>query len=237
MNQSNDEELLIAKKDISGLKILVKVSIPKWMNPKGLEDMTIDPKTYDANYYRSSNYADYLERADRYKKTANELMGLMRSLGIVQRDSFIMDYGCAVGFLLEGFKELGYTNVLGVEVSEWAREEARKRGNKVIETVNGMSLSPDLLVSLDVFEHMTDKEVSRALIETSPKALLVRIPTSTDGGKTFHLEVSRADPTHINCKTKEQWIEFFRGFGYQTFLRLNLYTVYDTPGVTCLLIL
>jgi len=240
LNQSTEDEetlLLPTRTDISGLKILVKVPIPKWMDPKGFEHMTIDPKTYDANYYRSSNYADYLERADRYKKTANELIGLLRSLGIVQRDSFIMDYGCAVGFLLEGFKELGYTNVLGVEVSEWARQEARKRDNKVIETVNGMSLSPDLLVSLDVFEHMTDKEVSRVILETSPKAMLVRIPTSTDGGKTFHLEVSRADPTHINCKTKEQWIDFFREFGYQTFLRLNLYTVYDTPGVTCLLIL
>lgn len=240
MNQSTKDEemmLFLARVDISGLKIFGKVPFPKWMNPKGLEDMTVDPKTYDASYYRSSNYADYLERADRYKKTANELVGLLRSLGIVQRDSFIMDYGCAVGFLLEGFKELGYTNVLGVEISEWAREEAGKRGNRVIETVNGMSLSPDLLISLDVFEHMTDKEVSRVILETSPKAMLVRIPTSTDGGKTFHLEVSKADPTHINCKTKEQWIEFFRKFGYQTFLRLNLYTVYDTPGVSCLLIL
>lgn len=199
--------------------------------------MQIDPKTYDENYYRSSNYADYLERADRYKKTANELAGLLRSLGIIQRDSFIMDYGCAVGFLLEGFRELGYTNILGVEISEWARQEAKKRGNKVVETVNGAGFFPDLLLSLDVFEHMTDKEVSNVILETSPKAMLVRIPSSTDGGKTFHLEVSRQDPTHINCKTKEQWIEFFRQFKYQTFLKLNLYTVYDTPGVSCLLIL
>lgn len=239
MSQSSeDEEVLeIAKTDISGLIRVTRMMIPKWMNPKGFETVSIDPRAYDSNYYRSSNYADYLERGDRYKKTANELIGLLRSLGIVDRDSFIIDYGCAVGFLLEGFKDLGFSNVLGVEVSEWARQEAKKRGNKVVESVNGMSLSPDLMISLDVFEHMTDKEISRALIETSPKALLVRIPTSTDGGKTFHLEVSRADPTHINCKTKEQWIEFFRGFGYQTFLRLNLYTVYDTPGVTCLLIL
>lgn len=199
--------------------------------------MTVDPKAYDADYYRSSNYADYLERGDRYRKTAYELVDLLRKLNLVERDSSIVDYGCAVGFLLDGFKELGYSNVLGVEVSEWARQEAKTRGHRILESVTGMCLSPDLLISMDVFEHMTDKEVSRVILETSPKALLVRIPTSTDGGKTYHLEVSRADPTHINCKTKEQWIRFFRDFGYQTFLRLNLYTVYDTPGVSCLLIL
>jgi hypothetical protein len=84
---------------------------------------------------------------------------------------------------------------------------------------------------------MTDQEIAKVLIKTNPRALLVRIPSSTDGGKTFALEVSRQDPTHINCKTKEQWIEFFKEFEYKTFLRLNLFTVYDTPGVTCLLIL
>ena len=40
-----------------------------------------------------------------------------------------------------------------------------------------------------------------------------------------------------NCKTKEQWIEFFRKEGFGTFLRLNLFTIYDTPGVSCFLVL
>lgn len=204
--------------------------------------MTVDPKVYNADYYKSSNYADYLERADRYKKTAKELAGLLHSLNLIQKDSLIVDHGCAIGFLLEGFKELGYANVLGLEISEWARAEAKKRGNVVWDSsnydwVSWVGQRIDLMVSLDVFEHMTDQEVYNLLFFAKPKALLVRIPTSTDGGKSFHLEVSRADPTHINCKTKEQWIELFKSFGYQTFLRLNLFTVYDTPGVSCLLIL
>jgi len=88
-----------------------------------------------------------------------------------------------------------------------------------------------------VFEHMSDETIKDVITTLEPKAMVVRIPSSTDGGKTFHLEVSRADPTHINCKTKEQWIVFFQGLGYRTFLKLNLFTVYDTPGVSCLLIL
>lgn len=197
----------------------------------------IDPKVYTEDYYRSSNYADYLERSDRYRKTAFELAGLLKSLSLISKDSFIVDYGCAVGFLLDGFKEAGYTNLAGVEVSDWARSEANHRGNFVVSSASSLAYQPELLLAMDVFEHMTDEEVAQVLKFTKPKSLLVRIPSSTDGGQTFHLEVSRADPTHINCKTKEQWIEFFRAQGYQTFLKINLYTVYDTPGVTCLLIL
>lgn len=192
---------------------------------------------YTADYYKTSNYADYLERADRYKKTAYELTDLLRKLSLLSKDSKIVDYGCAIGFLLEGFKELGYSNVIGYEVSEWAILEGRARGNRVV-LWDGRSkdVDPaDVLFALDVFEHMEDKDIDSVLDVLSPKALVVRIPSSIDGGNTFALKVSQADPTHINCKTKEQWIEFFKRHGYQTFLRLNLYTVYDTPGVSCFL--
>jgi 2-polyprenyl-3-methyl-5-hydroxy-6-metoxy-1,4-benzoquinol methylase len=198
----------------------------------------VNPSVYTAEYYQSSNYADYLERADRYKKTAYELAGLFRTISLVDRDSLIIDFGCAVGFLIEGFREVGLKNTIGVEISDWARGTAQKNGLSVHKSVDDLAINQsDLLIALDVFEHMTDQEIAKVLIKTNPRALLVRIPSSTDGGKTFALEVSRQDPTHINCKTKEQWIEFFKEFEYKTFLRLNLFTVYDTPGVTCLLIL
>jgi SAM-dependent methyltransferase len=194
---------------------------------------------YNADYYKSSNYADYLERADRYKKTAYELVDLLRKLNLINRESRIVDYGCAVGFLLEGFYELGYRDVAGYEVSDWAIAEGTRRGNDITkwdDSVN-WAQSADVLTALDVFEHMEDAEIKRVLKVLTPSCLILRIPTSVDGGKTFALEVSRQDPTHINCKTKDQWIQFLQKLGYETCLKLNLYTIYDTPGVTCLLCL
>lgn len=198
-----------------------------------------NPDSYDSEYYRSSNYADYLERADRYKKTAYELIDLLRKLNLITKESMIVDYGCAVGFLLEGFKELGYPRILGYEVSDWAVKEGRTRGNNIHYwgSFNYDPYCTKVMTALDVFEHMTDDQVKEVVTTIKPDCMIVRIPSSTDGGKTFSLEVSRQDPTHINCKDKEQWIEFFKQLGYNTFLKLNLYTVYDTPGVTCLLIL
>jgi 2-polyprenyl-3-methyl-5-hydroxy-6-metoxy-1,4-benzoquinol methylase len=201
--------------------------------------MSSTANPYTADYYKSSNYADYLERADRYKKTAYELVDLLRKLGLIDKESWIVDFGCAVGFLLEGFDDLGYRQIGGYDVSDWAIAEGRARGNDIYkwdETVRH-TVGTDILTALDVFEHMEDDEIRRVLKVLSPKCMILRIPTSVDGGKTFALEVSRQDPTHINCKTKEQWIEFFRKEGFGTFLRLNLFTIYDTPGVTCLLCL
>jgi 2-polyprenyl-3-methyl-5-hydroxy-6-metoxy-1,4-benzoquinol methylase len=203
---------------------------------------SVDPAIYNADYYRSSNYADYLERADRYKKTAYELSDLLRKLKLADNNSCILDYGCAVGFLIDGFNEAGHTKVVGFEVSEWAAREARSRNKTVWTDLSEVAKQSnetgiDVMVALDVFEHMTDEQIHQALGHVNPKAIVARIPVSTDGGKSFHLAVSRADKTHINCKTTEQWIKFFQEWGYKTFLRLNLFTVYDTLGVTCLLIL
>jgi hypothetical protein len=137
---------------------------------------------------------------------------------------------------MEGFREMGFPNCVGVEISQWAKEEGNKRGNDIRSSLDELEDRPEIVIALDVFEHMTISEVSKVL-DLNPKALIVRIPTSMDGGKTFHLEVSRQDPTHITCMTKEQWIQVFKNHGYETFLELNLYTIYDSPGVACLLIL
>lgn len=199
----------------------------------------ISQKVYSSDYYRSSNYADYLERADRYKKTAYELVDLLTKLNLIGQHNRIVDFGCAVGFLLEGFKALGFEEVVGYEVSDWAIAEGERRGNEIEkwDPAAKWMCRADVMTVLDVFEHMEDGEIKRVIELFRPKCLIVRIPTSVDGGKTFALEVSRQDPTHINCKTKEQWIEFLRSVGYGTCLRLNMYTIYDTPGVSCFLCL
>lgn len=193
---------------------------------------------YDKSYYESNNYSNYMNRAGRYMKTAAELTALLSALSLIKKETRILDYGCAVGFLMEGLREMGFPNSVGIDVSDWAREEGRKRGNDIRSSLEELEHGPypEIVIALDVLEHMTIPEVSQ-LLGLMPKALIVRIPTSMDDGKTFHLEVSRRDPTHITCMTKEQWIQVFKDHGYKTFLELNLYTIYDSPGVACLLIL
>lgn len=182
--------------------------------------------------YRSATSRHYEERRDQYLQTARELAELLRRLSLLDRTSRIIDFGCALGYLIEGFHLAGY-HAEGIDVSAWAREAA-PASLRIYASAQEVAGRVDVLVALDVFEHMRDAEVRAAILDLRPRAVVVRVPCSTDGGRTFHLAVSRADPTHINCKDKRAWEALLSALGYET-LRLSLHTVYDSPGVACLL--
>jgi len=193
---------------------------------------------YPEEYYKTLNYSDYLEREPRYIKTAQEIIDILKRLSLIHNNSHILDYGCALGFLMKGFKEQGYSEIMGFEISEWARDYAHKNGHRVFSNLDHIGeYLFDLIIALDVFEHLSDEELIVVLSVISAKVMIVRIPVAEPPEKDFYLSVTKKDPTHINPKSKEEWINFFRGFGFNTFLKLNLFSLYDSKGVLCLLIL
>ena len=81
---------------------------------------------------------------------------------------------------------------------------------------------------------MTDQQIKQLFKTITVEKLLVRIPCAIDTNPSiFHLEISRKDKTHINCKTSKEWILFFKDLGYQNCFRLNLTTIYDSDGCFC----
>lgn len=201
-------------------------------------------EVYNEQYFKSLNYSDYLSRANRYAKTAEDIDKLLGNfIPRRERSHFaILDYGGAVGFLCRGFKDLGYYYVTNCDVSEWARTEAH--GNNAIVSISPEQLQAefnkhgvqkyDLMTALDVFEHMTDKQICNLLEIVRPQLLIVRIPCAEDGDSDFHLEVSRRDKTHINCREKRDWDKFIiKNSKFTKCLPLNLITIYDSPGVYC----
>ena len=189
---------------------------------------------FNQQYFKSLNYTDYLSRLDRYRKLATELDELFSKFHLANKDSKILDYGCAVGFLMEGLGELGYNNIIGYDISKWAAKQAKKKRLNILDKIDKKVF--DIIISFDVFEHMHNSEIKKTLSLFQSKILIVRIPCSIDGNQ-FVLDISKQDPTHINCKTKKSWTKFFSQFGYDTILPLNLLTIYDTPGVMCALCL
>lgn len=183
------------------------------------------PEKYSEQYYRTTNYSDYQDREPRYHQMAREIFSALSSVGVINQKSRLLDYGCALGYLVNGFRKLGVV-CEGFDISDHARIVAEGSGIQFVK--EGIF---DLIMAMDVLEHMEDEEINVMLETFLAHRLLVRIPCSTDGGETFHLQISRNDPTHINCRTKTQWLEFFEQFGYRMFLPLNLYSIYDSSGV------
>lgn len=190
---------------------------------------------YGKRYFQSLNYTDYLARRDRYLKLAQEIHELLSlRLRLLNKASVLMDYGCAVGFLMEGFAELGYKNVFGYDISDWASNQAKNKGLKILKKIEKKTF--DIIICLDVLEHMRDEDIYQTFREFESDLMIARIPCSTDG-KKFVLDVSNRDPTHVNIKSKDEWIKLLTKVGYMTILPLNLFTIYDTPGVMCALCL
>ena len=188
---------------------------------------------YNEEYYKSNNYVNYLSKKERYTRTADEIYNIMNKFSIINTDTKILDYGCSVGFLMNGLEKVGCKSVYGYDISEWASSEAKKIGCKILENPTGEF---ELGIFLDVLEHMTDSEIGELFNNIKIKRILVRIPCAIETNPSiFHLEVSRRDKTHINCKTDKEWILFFQNLGYNNHFRLNLTTIYDSDGCFCCL--
>ena len=189
---------------------------------------------FEEQYFKNLNYSNYLERYGRYLKMAEELDFYLTKFGILSKSMKILDYGCSVGFLIKAFRKLGYKKIFGFDISNWALKIAKKNKCKILKDFKG---SYDLGIFLDVLEHMNDKEIKKVFKKAKFKRLLVRIPCADKNSNKFYLKVSRIDKTHINCKNKKSWISLFKSFGYKSFLKLNLNSIYDSKGCLCLLII
>jgi 2-polyprenyl-3-methyl-5-hydroxy-6-metoxy-1,4-benzoquinol methylase len=183
---------------------------------------------FDEQYYKTRNYVNYLNREDRYVKLACELIHFLEKEKYINKNTKMLDYGCAIGFLINGIKKQNY-NCYGYDISDWAKEEALKKYG--VEFLLNKYNKVDLMFCLDVFEHMIDNQILECLSTFDPNILIVRIPCADFNQDEYFLDISKNDPTHINCKDKNQWFDFFKKSGYKNFVRLDLLTIYDSTGV------
>jgi hypothetical protein len=182
---------------------------------------------YDENYYNRGNYVSYMDRKERYFKLAEELNYLLKALRLDIKPYF--DFGCAVGFLMEGFKDIGINYTMGYDVSDWAVNEAKEKGLIVNDRWNP-DLNYGVTFMLDVLEHMELGELEDTFDKLKTTSIVFRIPVPLVYGEDYHLECSRNDPTHKIRWPKHMWNSWLKQRGYVV-LPLNLNNIYDSLGV------
>ena len=182
---------------------------------------------YNKDYYESVNYTDYHQRQDRYNQLALEITNHLKVHELDQDP--ILDFGCATGMLIKGLISLGYKEVYGVDVSEWAVEQCKAADLNVSTSMN-YGTHYGLTFALDVFEHMTVDQFNGFIAQVRTKVLVFRMPICREGEEDYHLECSRQDSTHIIRWTRAQWEAQFRKHGFVP-LPINLHTIYNSEGV------
>mgnify|MGYP003624415889 FL=1 len=178
-------------------------------------------------YYSTVNYVDFLKRGDRYKRLAADINDLLKKIGLNKGP--VLDFGCAVGFVVEAMENEGYEDVSGVDISEWALNQCREKGLDVRNTVD-WDKEYGLTFALDVLEHMNLDQVNDFLFGLKTETLVFRMPICAEAGEDYVLDCSRQDPTHQIRMTRDEWEDIFNRSGYYC-VDLNLPTIYCSDGV------
>lgn len=118
-----------------------------------------------------------------------------------------LDAGCAMGLLVEALRRHG-VEAFGVDVSEYALSkapEAVRPHLRQASLTEPLGRRYDLIVSMEVLEHLAPQEVDRALD---------RLCEATDDILFCSTPTDYKELTHINVQPAEAWAELFaqRGF-------------------------
>lgn len=149
-----------------------------------------------------------------YERNASWLAAWARIAKRIQETlspSTVLDSGCAMGMLVESLRDLGI-EASGYDISSYAISQVRGdvaphcRVGLVTDPIEG---SWDLIVSIEVLEHVTSEECELALD---------RFASATDQVLFSSSPLDLTEKTHINVRPIRAWIEAFlaRGFAPAT---------------------
>lgn len=191
-------------------------------------DMVWDPNppkdlksVYRENYFVNDNpkggYANYFEGMNVNKRTFHERIKRINKK-ILARGR-MLDVGCALGDSLIEAKRLGWKNLYGVEMSEYASKKAGLRGLNIKEgTLDGAKFPDnyfDIVTLQDVIEHIKDpkEEVREIYRILKPGGFVFIVSPDVDGlwakllGKAWYHYKPREHIMYFSQKTLKTVLE------------------------------
>lgn len=135
-------------------------------------------REYEGKYHRLE------ERNFWFAGRRDMLVRMMKRLG-VSRAHRVLEIGCSGGILISVLHELGFTSLLGIDLSEAAIRRCRTRGLENVVVMDGSRLGfgpscIDCILASDVLEHIQDDDQALAdwwRILRPGKPLLVFVPS------------------------------------------------------------
>ena len=125
----------------------------------------------------------------------------------------VLDYGAGVGVYAEQARLKGY-DVYAYDIWESHRNYMADKFPELKQT--DKPVTTDLMLFIEVAEHMTDDEVKQLLEQVHPKYILFSACNT-------HSDIDEYWG-HINIKQPEAWHEVLAQYGYEVIKQLNLPT-------------
>lgn len=169
---------------------------------------------YDEDYFMrgkesgKSLYHDYRWLPD---LTIPMVKRMIDHLGI-RKDQTILDFGCARGYTVKAFRQLGYL-AFGVDSSKWAIENCDP---EVKEYVWEGSITEriDWVIAKDVLEHVKPVQSTiKQLMQCARIGVFAVVPLEGPRGK-YVVPDYELDITHIHRKQLKWWAAYFMDVGW-----------------------
>jgi 2-polyprenyl-3-methyl-5-hydroxy-6-metoxy-1,4-benzoquinol methylase len=125
----------------------------------------------------------------------------------------VIDYGCGVGAYAKAAIEAGY-KVEAIEKFKAHRDYLKQRIPE-LKIINKLK-SVDIMLFIEVAEHMTDNEIFALFEQATPIWILF--------SSTPHKSANDEQWGHINIKQPQEWDAFFATVGYRKHKDLTLPT-------------
>ena len=130
-----------------------------FLSPRIIEDDIMSfyqGQDYYAPSHARQGYDDYLDLRDAWIKTFRRRL---QNIVAYKKEGRLLDIGCGPGFFLEAAKEMGYTDLWGIDPSDYIVGVSREKfGEKILQgTIESDELEPEsfeILTAFDVFEHI-----------------------------------------------------------------------------------
>lgn len=173
---------------------------------------------YNKDYYETgvqlgiSGYSNYRWMPNLTIPMAERLIEYLA----IDKNDKILDFGCAKGFLVKAFTDLGY-DCQGADISPYALDNAPEEiKDKLFKYEEDTSVFDyyNLVIAKDVFEHIEPDELSRVLniMQEVSDRLFCIVPLGN--GDSYVIPEYENDITHVIRQPREWWIEFFQSNGY-----------------------
>ncbi len=193
-----------------------------------------DGSQYDADYFLrgedtgKSLYTDYRWMPD---LTIPMVEAMIDYLGI-RKGHRILDFGCARGYTVKAFRLLGY-DAWGMDVSEWAIENADEETKPYLTLSAGVSAVPplkseeyDWVIAKDVLEHVHLVTYTiQTLMRATTQGVFAVVPLSQFNNGKYVVDDYERDVTHCQRHPLYKWVEMFLYPGWR------VEAAYRVPGV------
>ena len=195
-------------------------------------------KTVYSNKNMISKFGFYFQR-----KTIKSILGKIK----LRKNSKILDIGCGSGKALIYFRDFGFTNSIGIDISSNALKNCMKKGLKINKDVFLMDASKtkfknksfDLVFAEGLLEHYKNfKPLASEMARLSKKYILIAQPDHfTLTGKILNALVSRLEKGHVKeyDYRMSDFVNSFKELGFKakiiTGTHLNYLTFLDTSKI------